>query len=461
MVFPFRTTQHPNKTTMRIGFDVPPPCRRRSSSLACTSCLLMMIMMMFLVGLTSSFSVNVRFSSEVNAVLRSTSRSATIYAPSWETTGDSDDDDNNNTNNNNNNEGRHHASSSSHSSSYQYEFDARTSTSSSMGQDDSTSYYNPSSSPPPPAPPPPSPWNHGQELKCIIQQKYNSVATLARLAAAFATTENHHSHFIPLQEIQQVQVLDVFPDHIDIEALICEQDRCVSLAVPVPFPHPCMSSDENDTTSECVLENLESLDVVARQTLEQLEWEAANAYSPQGFWVADATATATATAAAAAAATATIHYPSWWETPTRWEDNNNNNNNNNNNELTQECSLLCEILNEDSQDLIPLVPPRLGYVVDPTVVVVVAIGPAGMILAANYIPLSFSSSSSSSSSSPDATTTTTTTTTPATTTTATATTAIMDTICIPFHSVARTAESLRTAVLAILEGPSEQGGLLP
>ena len=64
---------------------------------------------------------------------------------------------------------------------------------------------------------------------------------LARLAVAFSPPERA----LALDRIERVDVVCVRDDHIEIEAIVCEDGGCVSLSVPVKFPRDCHSSESS------------------------------------------------------------------------------------------------------------------------------------------------------------------------------------------------------------------------
>ena len=88
------------------------------------------------------------------------------------------------------------------------------------------------------------------------------VGSLARLAVAFAPP----GQALKLDQIEKVDVICVTHDHIDIQAIICEDGGCVSLAVPVRFPSSC---DTTGGLQGCVMQNLDELDNSAQSTLQQ------------------------------------------------------------------------------------------------------------------------------------------------------------------------------------------------
>ena len=207
---------------------------------------------------------------------------------------------------------------------------------------------------------------------------------LARLAVAFSPLERA----IQLQDIEHVSVISIDDTSIDIEAMLCENDGCVSLSVPISFPHSCSGSDDYET---CVVDNIGTLDVRANQALLQSSWE--SKLREQGLDVdqqkqllRDPT---------------NLVYPSWWIPATVAED------------CLQESNAILELLNdgEFSQEVHALatrglvqqqqqsqeenVPPLVELAV------VTAVGPAGLMLCAlnpeldvHQIPLAFSTPAS-------------------------------------------------------------------
>lgn len=104
-------------------------------------------------------------------------------------------------------------------------------------------------------------YNQQLGLKDILSR--DQVAALARLAAAFSP------HALKLSNIEHVNVLGVDNQHLDIEAVVCEDDSCLTLAIPVQFPYPC--DNVNMGMEECVIENLHMLDGHAESVIEQKE----------------------------------------------------------------------------------------------------------------------------------------------------------------------------------------------
>jgi hypothetical protein len=146
---------------------------------------------------------------------------------------------------------------------------------------------------------------------------HDRITALARLAVAFAPP----GHALDLRDVEHVQVLRVDENHIDIQAVVCEQDGCVTLQVPVTFPHPCFAGDELD---ECIMGNLGELEVQAETFLRTVEWKESNyeeVEAEQREWQV-------------LLATDDLHLPLWWVHPeTR--------------EMSAECQSVRNLLNEE------------------------------------------------------------------------------------------------------------------
>jgi hypothetical protein len=146
---------------------------------------------------------------------------------------------------------------------------------------------------------------------------HDRITALARLAVAFAPP----GHALDLRDVEHVQVLRVDENHIDIQAVVCEQDGCVTLQVPVTFPHPCFAGDE---LQECIMGNLGELEVQAETFLRTIEWKESNyeeVEAEQREWQV-------------LLATDDLHLPVWWVHPeTR--------------EMSAECQSVRNLLNEE------------------------------------------------------------------------------------------------------------------
>lgn len=174
-------------------------------------------------------------------------------------------------------------------------------------------------------------------------------APLSRLAAGYCNPGG-----LKIEHIAQVSVISASASRLDIEAVVCEEDSCVSLSVPVYLPKPCDADSEFEA---CILENIKTLDYT------QLEAAARNQF-----------ATEAENRMATALHSTTVEFPEWWVHPFHID-------------LAKQCDSLVAILNEaDFQnDLIHLVNTKLS---DTLVgrAAVVAVGPAGLILRAIITP---------------------------------------------------------------------------
>jgi hypothetical protein len=146
---------------------------------------------------------------------------------------------------------------------------------------------------------------------------HDHITALARLAVAFSPP----GHALALRDVEHVQVLRVDENHIDIQAVVCEEDGCVTLQVPVSFPHPCSVMDELE---ECVMGNIGELEVQAETFLRTIEWKESHYEEVQAEdreWQV-------------LLATDDLHFPAWWVHPeTR--------------EMSDECHSVRSLLNED------------------------------------------------------------------------------------------------------------------
>lgn len=157
-----------------------------------------------------------------------------------------------------------------------------------------------------------------------ILQSPEWVAPLARIAAEYTKRLTPTIGHINVQQIEHVSVTNVAPSHVDIEAIVCENDACVSLSVPVPFTQPCITTPTTTTLpppqlyssfEDCVIRSIQELDTV------QLQQQAIT--DPNNRIISSNSVEASP-----------IEYPSWWVDP------------NPSMEFTRECQSLIQILNE-------------------------------------------------------------------------------------------------------------------
>jgi len=193
------------------------------------------------------------------------------------------------------------------------------------------------------------------ELETIaehLSQNGDKMASLARLAAAFSPP----GQGVDLKHISKIQITAVESDHIEISAVVCDESECVTLFVPVTFPHDC----NNAAMEECILDNIGELDVEAQQLLKQREIEANESNSESYKELLNALFR-----------TDDIELPSWWISP-------------DSNEMSEECQLLKRILNQNDENIIKaLATEGLSRSVDGDIfeirkAVVVAVGHVGL-----------------------------------------------------------------------------------
>jgi hypothetical protein len=191
-------------------------------------------------------------------------------------------------------------------------------------------------------------------IKDTLSLSAEKQASLARLAVAFAPPDQA----LNLENINQIQIIEVTNDHIEISAVVCEESECITLLVPVTFPHDC--STEHNSAEECVLDNIFELDVQAQQVLRQRTVQKAQEGTDKEKELM-----------AELYDTHDVEFPSWWIAPVS-------------NELSEECLSIKKILNQDGfqTQVKALANEGLafcddGYLFEIYRAAVCAIGPAG------------------------------------------------------------------------------------
>ena len=172
-----------------------------------------------------------------------------------------------------------------------------------------------------------------------ILQSPEWVAPLARIAAEYTKRLTPTIGQIQVQQIEHVSITNVAPSHVDIEAVVCENEACVSLSVPVPFTEPCLPTTtvtsslptapspiasqsqpqppRDKSFEDCVIRNIQELDTIQLQ--QQATVAPTTASSPNNNNIVDGSQ---------------VEYPSWWVPlgPSL--------------ELARECQSLLQVLNE-------------------------------------------------------------------------------------------------------------------
>jgi len=80
--------------------------------------------------------------------------------------------------------------------------------------------------------------------------KLECLDSLSRLGSRMSHVE--------ISTIKDVQVLRVDEDFVEMQVVSCEEDRCVSLLVPLTLPVKCFVND--DGFDECIIQNIHELD---------------------------------------------------------------------------------------------------------------------------------------------------------------------------------------------------------
>jgi len=93
-------------------------------------------------------------------------------------------------------------------------------------------------------------------------------ASLKRIAAGMAPAAGQA--LLPINKIESISIIRLETTEIELAALVCEGGDCVNIAIPVTFPIPCESNDQ-DTLEECILDNIDQLDQLATAGIQQAE----------------------------------------------------------------------------------------------------------------------------------------------------------------------------------------------
>jgi hypothetical protein len=122
----------------------------------------------------------------------------------------------------------------------------------------------------------------------LLSQDKDKAAILARLAAA-----NSKDSYLKLENIRHVEIFAVDNGRIDISAVVCDDESCVTILVPIDFLYTC---SDDCGKEECILGNISELDELAIKALEKLTAQ----ISLDDGLLRDYYGQAT------------IDYPSWW-----------------------------------------------------------------------------------------------------------------------------------------------------
>ena len=101
----------------------------------------------------------------------------------------------------------------------------------------------------------------------------------------------------------------VSESQIEIEAVLCEDHGCVSLFVPITFPHDCGPSADHDILEQCIIDNLHYLDMEADNVISNMV-KAKKAASASEAEQCDELKDLEAQLYSSATV-----YPSWWVAP--------------------------------------------------------------------------------------------------------------------------------------------------
>jgi len=196
----------------------------------------------------------------------------------------------------------------------------------------------------------------------------DKTAKLARLAVAFSPPQLK----LTMDHLDSVQVVCLDEHHIEISAVMCEEE-CVSVLVPLTFPHSC---DVNGDMEECVLENVEELNAVAEVQISEMKngSEEGNCDENDDFSLH--------------APYVPYNFPDWWVKPS---DDTLGISFSNSVDLDDECENIARLLNEEEfrEDMVSLATQGLfesigvdGYDYEIQKAIVSWVGPLGVCLRA-------------------------------------------------------------------------------
>lgn len=96
-----------------------------------------------------------------------------------------------------------------------------------------------------------------------LTESREKLSSFARLAVTHAP----QGHAPTLSDIERVEITSVDEHHLEMCAVICEDDGCVTIFESIDFPKYCGSDD----MEECVLDNIFELDMQAQDQLREIE----------------------------------------------------------------------------------------------------------------------------------------------------------------------------------------------
>lgn len=241
-----------------------------------------------------------------------------------------------------------------------------------------------------------SPNNDGSssdvDLATRLDEKLHSdtyrISRLAKLAVAFSPPSTQ----LALQDIEHVGVVCVDEHHIELEAVICEDEGCLTVLVPLSYPTTCDDvSNEETQMEECVLANIDSLSEDAEVRISNYEKGGSetrlNRESSASFGILENDKSIDAKNIVFDVETKGTQWegscPDWWQSVGFYEE-----------ALRTECDTLKRTLNEDDfeDDVISLIERGLfesnldvSDQCDVIKGVVTEVGPAGILFRAKCI----------------------------------------------------------------------------
>mmetsp|Transcript_16105 Transcript_16105/g.22925 ORF Transcript_16105/g.22925 Transcript_16105/m.22925 type:complete len:377 (+) Transcript_16105:120-1250(+) len=180
-----------------------------------------------------------------------------------------------------------------------------------------------------------------ENLAIALSENPERQALLARLASAFSP----EGLSLPIENLTHVKVVAVDSKHIEISAIVCEDEQCVTILVPISFAKECSLGDNCNNIENCVLQNLFDLDGYAYSILNDKNTKKLGSHHQS----IDISCEEWDTKQLASLYTKQrIEYPPWWVLPER------------DTELEDQCETIKRLLNGENFKLELLALTKMG-----------------------------------------------------------------------------------------------------
>jgi len=157
------------------------------------------------------------------------------------------------------------------------------------------------------------------QIATKLNQDQDKKASFARLAVA----NSPPGHKLSLKDIENVDIIAVDEHRLEMSAVVCEEEGCVAIYVPVEFPIDCGSYD----LEQCVLANIFELDIQAQNKIRKIEEEIATEVKDEEIFFDSERD--------ALHSDSNLNFPPWWVLS------------NIDTQMKEECDTLKNLLNND------------------------------------------------------------------------------------------------------------------